>query len=459
MKVLFAAAELAPLARVGGLAEAASGLLRELRNQSVDVHLVLPDYGDVELVDEQTQTLAVPPWVGGASSRHGTVAGIGQVELVTVPGMSRPHPYVDESGEGWPDNDHRFFSFSAAIAAIAEREQPNLVHLNDWHTAATTAFLPDEMPTVLTVHTLGYQGHAPEHWLERLGPESFRFASWGTANPLAGALQLADCVVAVSPNYASEIVLEENGAGLHQRLDALGDRLIGIRNGIDATVWNPSIDPLISSVYSVKDLAERTPNRAALLADTQFPDDDLPIIGVVSRLVDQKGIEFMLRVADFLPTFPARMVIVGSGDPHLATAIQGAADAQPSHLWFFNGYDESLAHRLFAGTDLFLMPSRFEPCGLAQMQAMAYGSIPIVTDVGGLRDTVIDADRDPKNGTGFVSRTVDDAGVVDATHRAVRAVRSKTRRMAIAKRGMSTDWSWEQPAAQHLAIYKEIAAL
>ncbi len=427
-----------------------------LRTAGVDVHVVLPDYGDVPLSDESVHQLAVPDWVGEARVRRGHHAQVGAVDLVHVPGMDRPHPYVDEDGRGWPDNDHRFLAFSAAIAALALEDPPDVVHLNDWHTAAAAAFLSGRVPLVLTIHTLGHQGVAGEHWLERLGPEAFRFASWGATNPMAGALQLVDRVITVSPNYAEEILTESLGMGLHERLAALGDRLVGIRNGIDTTIWNPAVDDKIAAVYTPEDLAGRNGCRAALAAEAGWPADATPIIAMVTRLVDQKGVDLALGAARFLDTMPARLAVLGSGSAELAAGLAYWADRTPDHLSFVDGYDEPLAHRLFAGSDLFLMPSRFEPCGLAQMQAMAYGSIPVVTDVGGLHDTVIDADRDRSGGTGFVSSSVDDGGVVDALHRGVRAARNTPRRDAIRRRGMSRDWSWTSPASQHLDLYAEL---
>lgn len=188
--------------------------------------------------------------------------------------------------------------------------------------------------------------------------------------------------------------------------------------------------------------------RAQLRTEAGFPLDSEPLLAAVTRLVDQKGIDILLDAARFLEGAGARLAVLGSGSADLTETLRTAADQRPDRIWFVEGYDTGLAHRLFAGSDLYAMPSRFEPCGLGQMQAMAYGSIPVVTDVGGLHDTVIDVDRDRSNGTGFVSPSVDAAGMVDAMHRATRALRHKARRVAIQRRGMSTDWSWSEPAAR-----------
>ena len=458
MRILFATAELAPLARVGGLAEAASGLVAALRRAGITVDLILPDYGDVTLKNEKPRRVSVPAWARPASARRGEAAGVGDITLVKVPGIVRPHPYVDERGEGWPDNDARFFAFAAAVAGFVGAEQPDIVHLNDWHTGAALAFLGEPPPTAFTIHTLGYQGWAGREWLPRLQHNFAAFECFGGFNPLAGAVQVADRVIAVSPNYANEIRRPEHGMGLDWQLSQLGDRLVGIRNGIDTSIWNPETDGRIPANYSAADLAAKDESRAALLAAAGWEDGGTPIAGMVTRLVDQKGIDLALEAAHFAARIPFRLVLLGSGQQWLADWARRAAATWPENVFFDNSYNQALAHKIFAGSDLLLMPSRFEPCGLAQMQAMAYGTIPVVTDVGGLHDTVIDADTDRKNGTGFLAAAVSPAGLVDAIHRAVRAWRHQQRRRAIQRRGMSQDWSWTEPAAQHIELYREMLA-
>lgn len=456
VKVLFAAAEFAPVVRVGGLAEAAAGLVTALRAAGTDVDVVLPDYGGVELAAQSEVRVEVPEWVGDVHVRRGVHPVVGDLTLVHVPGIDRPHPYVDEQGEGWEDNDRRFMGFSAVIAALAERSNPDVVHLNDWHTAAAAGMFAKPVPVVLTVHTLGYQGVTHRGWLEHLPVDAHRFAWYDGTNPLAGAIELVQRVIAVSPNYATEILTVEAGMGLRDRLAALGDRLVGIRNGIDTAVWNPATDPHIAARYTSTDLTARDACRRSLVEIAGWEPAPVPTIGVVSRLVEQKGIDLLLDACRFLAAMPARLVVLGAGAAELVAALSTSAARAPSRICFFDGYDEALAHQIFAGSDLFVMPSRFEPCGLAQMQAMAYGSVPVVTDVGGLHDTVIDADANRTSGTGFVSATVDTAGLVDALHRGVRAVRHSRRRRSIQNRGMSTDWSWTVPAAQHRQIYRDV---
>jgi starch synthase len=456
VRVLFTSAEFAPLVRVGGLAEATSGLVHELRSDGVDVEVVIPDYFDTQLTNETSITLDVPEWAGPAMARNGVSEAAGHVTLIDVPGIQRPNPYVDDDGNGWPDNADRFFAFSVAVAALAELRDPDVVHCNDWHTALTFGFLPVEMPTVFTIHTLGYQGWTSGGWLDRIPHRSEAYERHGGTNPVAGAIALADRVIAVSPNYADEIRLPEGGSGLDKELISMGDRLVGIRNGIDTGVWNPSIDVHIEATFTADAMAGKVACRQKLINKVAWMDTGAPVVGVVTRLVEQKGIDVLLDSVRYADLMPFRLVMLGSGDRWLADYARHLADELPDTVAFHDGYDVAFGHEIFAGADLLAMPSRFEPCGLAQMQAMEYGTIPVVTAVGGLVDTVIDADENPHSGNGFVARSVDTAGFVDALHRAVRAWSDTPRRNLIQHRGMTTDWSWKSPARQHIDLYEEI---
>ncbi len=467
LNVLFATAELAPLARVGGLAEAAAGLARELQRLGVGLTIVLPDYGDLDLgADAEILHLDVPEWAGETIARRGAIAGFDDVVLISRPGMARPHPYVDPlTGEGWPDNDYRFFAFAAGIAALTRRLEPDVLHLNDWHTAATLGFIGRPPPTLLTIHTLGYQGIASGEWLNRIPVDPWRFAWFDATNPLLGAIRSADAVIAVSPNYAREILTPEHGMGLDHELARIGDALVGIRNGIDVEAWNPATDPHLPSTYDpatdgIKTIeAAKSAARTSIAAEFGIPDDDALVLAMVTRMVDQKGVDIALGLAPYLEHLDARLVILGSGQANLVDATRSTVERFPHRVAAITDrYDEPLAHRLFAGADLFIMPSRFEPCGLAQMQSMAYGTIPIATAVGGLVDTIVDADDDSRRGTGFLSATVDLTGLLDATHRAARAHRTTKRRRAIQQRGMAIDWSWNEPAKRHLEHYERLLA-
>jgi starch synthase len=456
MRVVFATAELSPVATVGGLAAAAAGLGAELRRLGVDVDLVIPDYGDVTLIDETTIRLDVPEWVGAASVRAGHHPAVGRLHLVSVPGMARSHPYLQANGEGWPDNSERFFRFARAVAAFVERDPPDVLHLNDWHTGPTLAALVDPPPTVVSIHNLAYQGITGSAWLDLIGPRGGHYEWWGSANPLSGALALADRIVAVSPHYATEIVTPEGGFGLDGPLRNRSDALIGILNGIDTDVWDPASDPLIAVPFTATSIDARGANRAALHDRLGFPDDGVVLGAVVTRLTHQKGIDLLAPLVPLLAQIPMRVAILGSGGAALASDLHDLAAAHPDSLAFVEGYDEALSHLMFAGSDLYLMPSRFEPCGLTQMQAMRYGSIPVVTAVGGLVDTVTDVDLH-RAGTGFVAGRTASDDLLAALFRAERRVRDRRRRTAIQKRIMAIDWSWREPARQYVKLYGDLA--
>ena len=456
MRVVFATAELSPVATVGGLAAAAAGLGAELRRLDVDVDLVMPDYGDVVLVDETTISLDVPDWVGVATVRVGHHPGVGRLHLVSVPGMARPHPYLQSNGEGWPDNSERFFRFARAVAAFVEHDPPDVLHLNDWHTGPVLAALADPPPTVVSIHNLAYQGVADASWLDRIGPRAAHYEWWGDTNALSGALALADRIVAVSPHYATEIVTPEGGFGLDQPLRNRAAALIGILNGIDTDVWDPANDPLLASPFGSSAPEQRRANRLALLDRVGFPDDGVALASVVTRLTHQKGIDLLTPLVPLLAQIPMRLAVLGSGDARLAAQLHELAAAHPDSLAFVDRYDEALSHLMFAGADLYVMPSRFEPCGLTQMQAMRYGAIPVVTAVGGLVDTVSDADLH-RSGTGFVAGRTASEDLLAALFRAERRVRDRRRRTAIQKRIMAIDWSWREPAREYLALYAELA--
>jgi starch synthase len=236
------------------------------------------------------------------------------------------------------------------------------------------------------------------------------------------------------------------------------DVLTGILNGIDTEVWDPTTDPHIISRFDADHLEAKAPNRAALLERLGFAGSDLPLAVAVTRLTDQKGIDLLLPLVSLLEQIPMRVAVLGSGDAQLAATLHAAAGAYRDWFAFVEGYDESLSHLMFAGADLFLMPSRFEPCGLTQMQAMRYGTVPIVTGVGGLVDTVPDADVDRRDGRGFVATRPASIELLAAMFRAGRRITDRRRRVTLQRRGMAVDWSWRRPAADYLALYEQLMA-
>ena len=456
--MLFASAEFAPLARVGGLAAAAAGLVAELRRQDVDVQVVIPDYFATPLQAETIVQLDVPEWAGPATARTGTLAGIGTITLIDAFGIVKSHPYLQPDGHGWADNDRRFMAFSAALASLTEVVAPDVLHLNDWHTCVALGHLTELPPTMLTIHTLGYQGRTNPGWLKTLPHRVEAFEQWGDCNPLLGGIRLADVVVAVSPHYAAEITTPHGGFGLDGPLRERGDRLVGILNGIDADEWDPQTDRHLPATYSSTDVGPKAASRADLLTRYGLTDGGGPLLTMVTRLAEQKGVDLLLPLVPFLERLGASLIVLGDGEQGLAEALTAAATAHPQHVAFIRGYDEALAHQLFAGADVFTMPSRFEPCGLAQMQSMRYGTLPLVTDVGGLHDTVIDVDDVPSRGTGVVVPDASSVALMDGLHRMVKAYSQPRRRTAMQRRGMAVDWSWKRPAATHIEWYRRLYA-
>ncbi len=456
MRILFASAELAPYVKVGGLGDFTAGLVRSLRSQGLEVDVLLPDYGGMPFTLESVYSLDMPGWSVPVELRHGRIDDFA-VTLVSAPGLSRPHPYLDSAGVGWDDNDRRFFTFSAAIAAWAEQTNPDVLHLNDWHTSPTLGLLANPTPSLLTIHNLAYQGITDNDWLEVFARRSEAYEWFGATNPLTGGIALADRIVTVSPTFAIESLQPETSFGLAAPLAARGDAFKGILNGIDTDVWDPENDPYMGLTYNEEMVGPKREMRRRLMAELGWDENNEPLIGMVTRLTGQKGVDIALDLVNLLDVIGARMVLLGSGERDLALAANQAA-ANSERFVFHEGYDEGLSHRIFGGCDLYLMPSRFEPAGLTQMQAMRYGTIPVVTDVGGLHDTVIDADEDPDLGTGFVAAEVSSISMADALHRAVKAWRSTKRRGDIRRRGMSIDWSWAVPAALYVDEYQAISS-
>lgn len=456
MRVVMASAELSPVATVGGLAAAVAGLSLELRRSGVTVDVVIPDYGDVELVDERVIDLDVPAWARPAVMRIGDHPAVGRLHLVSAPGLARPHPYLQPDGVGWHDNDARFMAFSQGIAAFVRSDPPDIVHLNDWHTAPVLAALDGSVPAVFSIHNLAHQGRCPQVWLHLMGPRAAHYEWFGGTNPLTGAVALADAIVAVSPTYASEILTPAGGCGVHEALESRRSAVRGILNGIDTEVWDPAGDPYLPVAYDSEDPSGKDAARGLVLERFGFADDGDPLIAMVTRLTEQKGIDLVVPLIGALDQIPARLIVLGSGDRSMAEDLAAMAGRHGDRFAFVEGYDEAFSHLLIAGADLFAMPSRFEPCGLTQMQAMRYGTIPVVTAVGGLIDTVPDVDAEPRRGRGFVAQRAESVDLALALGRAARRHRDRRRWMTLRKRVMGLDWSWRQPAGEYLSVYRAL---
>jgi starch synthase len=458
MRIGVVAAEMAPLAKVGGLGDVAGALAAALAARGHEVTVLMPGYASVRdgaLRDVAHETVGVG-FEGGTRAvplRRGRLGRV-QVVLIEDPLVAGrgPYDYADARDEALR------YTLLGRVAADWLGPRVDLLHLHDHHAGFTAALLAGRPrpALLLTIHNMAYQGiHAWEHVAVAGVPaEAFAMLDWyGRANALKAAILGADAVNAVSPTYAREIRDTDLGCGLQPFLQGRGATLTGILNGIDTEAWNPAEDSHIAATYTAEDLSGKALCKAAVLKEFGLHGSGRPLIGIVSRLTDQKGFD-LLR-----PLFPevasvADLVVLGTGDARLEAAFRHEAGR---HVGVRIGFDEGLAHRIEAGADLFLMPSRFEPCGLNQMISMRYGTLPVVRRTGGLADTVIDADADPQAGFGFVFERPVPAALFGALFRGLKAVQ-EGRAPALAQRAMAVDVSWDASAARYERLMAELVA-
>ncbi|MEC9339845.1 MAG: glycogen synthase GlgA [Pseudomonadota bacterium] len=477
-RVLFVASEAYPLAKTGGLADVAGALPGALRDLGVDARLLLPAYRGVREAFDGTDRVArlvvdshrVVLW-------QGQLPGGCPVYLIDVPALfdREGDPYHDASGQPWADNAARFALFCRVAELIACAEAgldwcPDLVHCNDWQSGLVPVRLAarSRRPrTVFTIHNLAYQGLFPAETFSRLDlpPGSWSLDGvefHGQVSFIKGGIAYADRVTTVSPSYAREIQTPETGAGLEGLLRHRREALSGILNGIDTAVWNPARDPHLPQRYSVVQLAGKAYNKAALQEEFGMrPDARRPLCCFIGRLVEQKGADLLLRQLPQLLAAGGQLLILGSGDKTLETQLVQAAAARPDAVAARIGYDEALAHRLQGGADLLLMPSRFEPCGLNQLYAMAYGTVPVVHAVGGLADSVTEATSatigdGSAGGFRFQAMTSDAFG--RAIERALALYRDAQDWLALRRVIMAKDHSWRRSAEVYLDLYRALLA-
>lgn len=478
LTALSVASEVFPLIKTGGLADVAGALPLALTAEGVASHVLLPGYASVLAALEGARTvLEFTAFFGGTAHLLAGRAGGLELFVLDAPHLyARPgNPYSGPDGADWPDNPQRF----AALAQVAARLglgalpgfQPDVVHAHDWQAGLAPAYLhyagTRRPGTVMTVHNLAFQGQCDRAWLETLGlpPEAWSIdgvESYGGIGFLKAGLQLADKVTTVSPTYAAEIRTPAGGMGLDGLLRYRGSAVSGILNGIDTDVWDPAGDPFLPSPYTAATLEAREASRTALRARLGLVDDPAaPVIGIVSRLSWQKGMDTVLEALPALLARGMRLAVLGSGDQGLQNAFAHAAAAHPGQIGLHLGYDEGLAHLIQAGCDALLVPSRFEPCGLTQLCALRYGAVPVVARVGGLADTVIDANEMALAagvGTGiqFASATRD--ALEAALDRVATLWRDREAWARIQHNGMASDVSWAGPARRYAALYREVAA-
>ena len=468
--------------KTGGLADVSAALPAALRAKGADVRVLLPGYRQVLSSLKNKRQIA----------RISNLPGLGIVRLLSarMPDSDVPliiidypafydregGPYINNTGQNWPDNALRFGLLSR-IAAILGSDatplawHPDIVHGNDWQSGLAPAYLSFEQgrtaATIMTIHNLAYQGIFPPETVAQLAlpPACFNMQGveyYGNLSFLKAGLFYADHLTTVSPTYAREIQTEALGFGLQGLLSQRAAHLTGIVNGVDTKDWNPASDAFLPKTYSATRTAGKAASKTALQQHLNLPvSGEIPLIGIVSRITHQKGLDLLLDIAPQLIQEPAQIVILGSGDPEMEKAFKHLAKQYPLHFAAIIGFDEGLSHLVEAGSDIFLMPSRFEPCGLNQMYSMLYGTPPVVNATGGLADTVTDctpASLQDDTATGFVLKELSAEHLLLTAKKAISAYHDKKTWRRLQLNGMRRNFSWGESADAYLALYAKLVS-
>lgn len=454
IKVLFCASEAAPFAKTGGLADVAGSLPLALGRLGAEVALFMPRYRGLP---EGKKRL----------SEKVTVYFI-ENEVY----FNRASLYGNE-GFDYPDNPKRFAFFSHQVFSLTKeiQFQPDILHVHDWQAALVPVILKTKLnkdpffkktKTLLTIHNLAYQGVFPDWWYPELGLDRGLFTIggfefYGKINLLKAGILFADALNTVSPNYAREIQTEEYGCGLEGVIKKRAKALRGILNGIDTDVWDPEKDRDIKKRYSIRDPKGKEACKADLQKSRGFKANPaIPVFGIVSRLAQQKGVDLLVDIADTFLSQKAQLVLLGDGDKTLEAAFKAIVKRHPKNASAHLGFNAVEAHRIYAGSDFFLMPSAFEPCGLGQLISLRYGTLPIVRRTGGLADTIVDVAAEPKRGNGFVFEGHNARELLRAIGRAQMLFGDQKRLGGLRTRAMKADFSWGKSAKAYMKFYKEI---
>ncbi len=475
-KVLFVTSEAHPLIKTGGLADVSGSLPRALAELGQEMRLLLPNYQaleskepvrylcridldgvTVEILESRLPDSEVSVWL------------VDYPEYFGKPG----NPYLDAQGKPWIDSAERFTLFCRTAVEIAMGRseldwQADIVHCNDWQSGLVPALLSieDNPPaTVFTIHNMAYQGLFPRSKFVSLNlppqlwnPDGLEF--YDMLSFIKGGIAYADRITTVSPTYALEIQTPEFGCGLEGLLSHRREDLIGIINGIDQDYWNPETDEYIPQQYKSTTLKKKSLNKASLQRRFALPvDEEIPVIALISRLVQQKGIDLVIDSLPHLATMPLQFIVLGSGDKSYERRLENLARLYPGKIAISLGYNEKLSHLIEAGADIFFMPSRFEPCGLNQMYSQRYGTVPIVRRTGGLADTVVDSlphSIEEQSATGIVFNEPAADSLLEATKRAILLFQDKRSWKTIQQTGMHRDFSWQNSAVQYLKIYQQL---
>lgn len=475
MRVLSVASEIFPIIKTGGLADVAGALPIALKAKGIEVRTLVPGYLEVLRALEGAEELGALSTFGGDARLLRGKCGALDLLVLDAPHLFARggNPYLSPAGLDWPDNGIRFAALARMAADIGfgavPSFMPDIVHAHDWQSALAPAYLNyghrPRPRTVITVHNLAFQGKFPRSLLEDIGlpSESFTIDGveyYGDIGFLKAGLRFADVITTVSPTYALEIQSDEGGMGLGGLLRSRSTELRGILNGIDAAVWDPATDVHIQCRFDASTLERRGVNKAAL--QKQFglrPDSDALLLGVISRLSGQKGLDLLLECIPAILSGGMQLALLGSGDAELERRYRAAAGAHPDNIGVVIGFDEILAHLIQAGADALVVPSRFEPCGLTQLCALRYGAVPIVARVGGLEDTVADISDGKREITGFKFGPVTAQNLAAALRNASAAYRDRLGWRKLQLNGMSQDVSWDSRANQYADLYRELLGI
>jgi starch synthase len=475
LKILMLGAEAAPLVKVGGLADVVGSLPIALKKRGHDVRVAIPHFSflDAEKLGLKVTKMVEMTWADHVEYAPCATMHFGEVPFYFIGGSPIwRDKQVYRDGQLVDGAKFVFFALASLQLVHELNWMPDIVHVHDAHPGAAIYYLATHGRTdpfwantasILTVHNLVFQlNHIGEalHMGGLLPSDDPNIPIWGRDGLMSLAVNYADMLNAVSPGYASEILTDEYGAGLQRLLMLREERLTGILNGLDYEAWNPNNDSALAQTFSVDDLAGRLVNKHALQAELSLPVGDAPLLGVVSRLDHQKGFDLASQtLPDLLKSSNAQLAILGTGQPEIMTALYQLQEQFPQRVSLNIKFDLQLAKRIYAGSDFFLMPSRYEPCGLGQLIAMRYGSVPVVRAVGGLRDTVTDNDRNPTLGTGFTFNDYQPTAFLSALHRALACYNYNPDVFrAIQKRAMLADFSWSTSAQKYEALYEQAMA-
>lgn len=480
LRVLQVAAEIYPLVKTGGLGDVMAALPPALARMGVDVRLLLPGLPAIlQGLVQSKPVVSFGPAFGAATVvvRRGRLSDGGvPAYVLDAPFLyeRQGNPYLGADGRDWHDNHRRFALLGWAAAHLAFGDidrswRPQVVHCHDWHAGLAPAYIashPESRPgSVFTIHNLAFQGLFPRNLLPELQLPLEFFAIeglefHGKISFMKAGLSYSDRITTVSPTYANEIQHTAQGFGLEGVISRRAGALRGILNGVDYEVWNPAADPAVPGAYTRDDPAGKAAAKAALQAEMGLGNKhDALLFGVVSRLTEQKGLDLLLAALPELIRHGVQLALLGSGDRAMEQGFRKVAEAHPDAVAVKLGYDETMSHRIIAGSDVILVPSRFEPCGLTQLYGLRYGTLPLVRRVGGLADTVIDAT--PLNlandsATGFVFDGATTPALLEAAARALAAYQDKRLWKGLMRRAMSQNFSWEEAAAGYLDLYRAV---